>query len=259
MKEDKFIPVNKLEQLLVDASSDPSARPEFFEELLRSDIYILPAEDKSDMKEGIVEAGTSILLYTLNYKGEQYIPFYTSESRLNEGELFIKMSVLDFFNMTKGGMLALNPGFYFGKVFYPDEIEKLLDGSYLKSESVYVYKEPTEIFIGQPNAYPHETVEALSKLYSKMSGVLSAYIAMYHDPGRMEQPGLLILLDVDSEEALHRAISDSGIVIKDLVKEKFVDFAKFESNGLGKYFISNQIAPFFQKNRILIKANTLIQ
>ena len=63
----EFKPVNRLEELLVRAASDPVARPEFYRELLRATLYLLTPEPP--VAEGTAIAPAGATLNIVNWRG----------------------------------------------------------------------------------------------------------------------------------------------------------------------------------------------
>jgi hypothetical protein len=249
MSANNFIPQNLLEKQLVDAISDPSARPKFMESLLGSEVLIVPIGPKPTIVNGMLPKEATIQLAAIEHEGRQYTPFFTSEARLIPGTEYLQLRVRDFFEFTKGAYLVMNPGSAYGKEFIPSEVSALLDGSFFRPSDTRVVQENTPVMIGQPAKYPNELVSTLSRLYARTPAVKQAFLAQYHDPKRDAEPGLVIVLDVDSEAALQRLSAETGLVIEGVSKtHKYIDVTRFDTKGLGSYFIKNKISPFYKRS-----------
>lgn len=247
MSTDGFVPQNALEEVLAQAATDPAARPRFMELLLESDVLIVPAEDVM-IVDGKAVQGTTIKLASIQHKDQNYLPFFTSEARIAEGTKYLGLKARDFFEFTKGAYLLMNPGSGYGKEFFPDEVAALIDGSYLKPQTKRVIEKETQVLIGQPASPPEELMQALSRLYKDNPTVRRAFLCLYHDASREKEPGLLILLDVDSDESMQKASAESGVVIGSIPTIfPYTDLIRFDESGIGGYFGKSGIPPFYQK------------
>jgi hypothetical protein len=117
----KMMQNQKLELLFSKTSQQPELFSEFLNQLLISDVFCIGDDsDQSNVYFQMLETP----------EGEQAIPFFLSLDTLRSSfgddlDYFI-MSARDFFEMTKGAVLLLNPASDYMKEFAPDEIEFLL-------------------------------------------------------------------------------------------------------------------------------------
>lgn len=240
-----FEPSNLLEIALKKAVEDPACRPRFFRELLDSKVLIVPAGKKPRIVRGSIPEGTTITFSPLNLDGRAAVPFFTSQQRVPLGAEFIEMSAKVLFKMTRGTCLVMNPGLDYGKVFVPEEVKRLLDGSLFQPQERYVAREAEQVVIGEPSDYPSELVSALARLYCSLSQVNRAWVAFYHNSTRDKEGGLLVGLDVDAHQ-FDKISGESGVVIDSIPKRhKFVDFVRYNGQGVSAYFSSQK--PFYQR------------
>ena len=124
----KFKPVNKLEKLLVKAAKKPAALGKFYKELLGSDVYAIPL-NRPAIREGMAQ-DDKLQLMGYVHNDIFFIAFFSSEERVAEvnstGTGYIKLTGRDFFALTKGSCLVLNPNSTLGKEFLPGEVEGIL-------------------------------------------------------------------------------------------------------------------------------------
>lgn len=247
MMSAEFAPANLLEIALKDAAVDPAAVPRFLCELMDSKILIVPAGEKPRIVNGVAQEGAKINLANIEIQGRQCVPFFTSEARLSAGTEFLMLDARVFFEMTRGAHLVMNPGAAYGKEFYPEEISRLLSGEVFEPKERYVAKKDEQVLIGQPADYPKELVEALCRLYATKPALKRAWVAFYHNPGRDTEGGLLIALDVPTQNDMERISGESGIVIESTPKkQKYVDLVRYADVGVAGYFTNQK--PFYQKN-----------
>lgn len=143
----------------------------------------------------------------------------------------------------------MNPGLPFHKEFQAEEVAALLDGSLFGRIEPHQMPEGTAIQIGQPADYPHDLTEALSRLFMRFRSIRRAYLALYADPARDPDPGLIICVDTDSDNDWDAILRDAGAVIPSVrVSHKSVDLIRFEPNkgGVSDYF-QDQVKPFYAR------------
>jgi SseB protein N-terminal domain len=128
-----FEPQNRLEESLVKATAEPESRPRFYRDLLGSDLYLLPAGELPEIRDGIVQTGSQIAFQVIEIEGRTYIPAFSSlpvlQAALVQERTYFRMAARDFLELTRGANVLLNPGSDYGKEFLAPEIESLLDGS----------------------------------------------------------------------------------------------------------------------------------
>lgn len=246
-----FEPVNDLEKSLVNAATNPSARPQFFRDLLDADIYILNrGENNPNSADHSYRPGSKLRIQQLK-KGDQFwLPIFSSLPRLqqfiNSDTDYICMRARDFFEMTRGANIILNPNLAFGKEFLHQEIDQLLDGSIFSPGQTYTTPKDTQVLLGQPASYPSELVKALSNYFATNPLVNRAYLALVHYPETDEKPHLLIGIDV--QDNLERVFGDAAMIASNILdKGELIDFICLDDSGICQYLI-NKTKPFYQKS-----------
>lgn len=244
---------NKLEELLIKASSKLSARPLFYAELLSSDIFIIQDKDKSSFSGNVtVEKDTTLSIQNIEYDNKLFVPFFSSLKRLTETITeevgYIAINGKSFFELTGGADLLLNPGADYGKEFLKEEIQNLLDGKFNDEVESISFQEDTQVFIGQPADYPKELVNGLKKIFRNNPSVQTAFLAHYHNPSEDKVPHTLI--GVDNVGDWNIMIDEVGVVLSHFgTKEKPIDVFKIdkdEKGGISEYFLL-EIKPFYKK------------
>ena len=117
---------SQLMDALKKASTEPEARPAFYELLLKSTIFA----------PGLRQEGLDGTPPQLNFKqwaqpeGFMAIPFFSDHEDLRkilgEEEPFVAISALDLFRLTRGATLVLTNASGQGKAFKPDEVDMIL-------------------------------------------------------------------------------------------------------------------------------------
>lgn len=243
-------PENEIERLLIKASSDISARNEFYTKLLWNDLVLI-TNGHTEQEEGrtTLEKDSKIQFITLE-NGQ--IPVFTSTNRIfdkgivKEEVPFISLKGQDLFKITKGATFILNPFSDYGKELIPQEIESLLNGSIFEKSNEIEIKEDTKILIGQPSKYPTEFVNALKNLFNKNKTVKAAYLATIKAEQSNEPPHLIIGIDIEGDRKT--ITNQAGPLAEKILKNEIVDFVQIDTNGGGisDYFI-NETQPFYKR------------
>lgn len=249
-----FKPTNKLEQTLVAACTDPSARPEFYRQLLESELFLLTPDAPQREGRTALEADTKISFVNLQGANGTFLPIFTSQQRLQEavnqmgqnyGFLALRGENLFSILMQHPQPAVLNPGAAYGKELTSDEIRRISDGSILKTEDRVVQK-ATQVLLGQPAKYPTELVNALQRLFAKHPSVEAAYLAQIHDPSSGEKPHLIIGIEASGD--FRKIVGEAGMTAQGVLdKEEFADFIQIGrgKGSLDSYF-KKQTKPFYQ-------------
>ena len=141
----EFTPANDLEETLVRAATEPSARPEFYRRLLAAELCILTSEapraqgegDGAANGESSKPAADDAAFITWESPSGPYVPLFSSRARVDEIARLRERSYgfvaltgkAAFARLAKEKRAAfLNPGFACGKQFVPDVIERLAGG-----------------------------------------------------------------------------------------------------------------------------------
>jgi len=157
---------------------------------------------------------------------------------------YISASGQDIFTFLKGAKIILNPYSDYGKKFDPQEIERLLDGTYFKSRQIEIKKD-TQVRIGQPAKYPTEVVNSLIKLFSNRPDVVAAYLGWIHFPETADPPHYIFAIETNGD---WRTISDeAGAVAQEIIgPDEIIDFVQIDRKKVNDYFI-NKTKPFYTK------------
>ena len=248
-----FEPQNDLEHSLVKAATDPSHRPQFYRDLLVSDIYAINAGGESlATQDGVVQQDGNIQLHSWQRDGEPWLPVFSSLPRLQqvlEAEAtYLCLNAKSFFEITRGANVVLNPNLDYGKEFTVAEIERILDGSIFHAGHGYTVEKETKVQIGQPAEYPTELVNALSRLFSKHPRVKAAYLAHFFNPASDEFPHTLVGIDADGD--WDEVVGDAGMVAKDTIAaNEIVDFIRVsaDDSGISQYLL-RETKPFYRRS-----------
>lgn len=250
-----FEPNNDLERSLVKASSDTSHRPQFYRDLLVSDIFVINEGGESlEIENGVVQQGGTIQLQSLQRDGENWIPMFSSLPRLQQSlqteATYFRLNTRSFFEVTRGANVVLNPNLEYGKELTTLEIASILDGSIFHAGQGYTVEKATQVLLGQPAIYPTRLVESLSRLFRNLRVVKAAYLAQIHNPERDEAPHTLIGIDAVGE--WDRIIGDAGLVAKETMSaNEIVDFVRLSSGDTGvSQYLLHETKPFYKKSLI---------
>ncbi|MFM8424170.1 MAG: enhanced serine sensitivity protein SseB C-terminal domain-containing protein [Chloroflexota bacterium] len=246
-----FKPVNRLEKSLMRAAINPSHRPQFYRDLLVSEILIIQfGQSNLNIKNNVLQEDAKLRIQHLEKDGVAWLPIFSSLERLRQFDRaashYLQFPARDFFEITRGMHVVLNPRFEYGKEFNPFEIAGMLDGSIFKpSQTLIAHKEAT-VFIGQPATYPHQLVKVLSEYFFRNPSVNRAYLVLFHNPGSGEKPHLLVGIDVsDNTETIFGDAGMIGSVV--LEKNEFLDFFRLDDSEFSQHVI-NSTKPFYQKS-----------
>jgi hypothetical protein len=242
-------PQNDLESALIAGVEDAAARPIFYETLLKSQVLIVPAGEAPSIVAGVVQADTKLSLSTIEIDGERHVPFFSSEARLPVGTSFLGLSAIDFFQLTKGSNLVLNPGSNYGKIFLPDEVASLLDGSLFRPVETLTAKGGEQQLIGQPKDYPHKFAAAVARLLASEPSVEQAFLAQHFIAGMHTQPAILVAI-VAPESGFEQIAGAIGVIAKEMKEmrdaKKEVDITRLQKANLG-YFSSQ--TPIYERKK----------
>jgi len=254
MAQSTFKPTNKLEEILVAACTDPSARPEFYRLLFESELFMLTPEVPQQEGRSMLKQDTDISFASLQGANGPFLPIFTSRERLQEavnqtGQTygFVALRGKDIFPILAENppTAILNPGAAYGKELTADEICRIADGSIAKTESKVIQKE-TKVLLGQPAKHPTELIAALQRLFAKHPTVHAAYLAQIHDPSSGEKPHLIIGIEADGD--FRKIAGEAGMTAQGVLdKEEFADFIQVGGNNgsLDSYF-KKQTQPFYK-------------
>ncbi|OPY69362.1 MAG: enhanced serine sensitivity protein SseB [Syntrophorhabdus sp. PtaU1.Bin002] len=246
-----FEPQNQFEESLIEATVDPACRPQFYKDLVESDVFIIQ-EGPPPEKQGSVTLteGYSLQIRHIEHNGKSYIPVFSSLQRLQaviERESgYIALNALEFMKITAGSDLLLNPGSEYGKELTKEEIASIIDGTIWQPSERYVAEKDIQVTLGQPANYPRELVEVLIRFFKNTKQVKRAYLAHFYNPETDEKPHTLIALEVT--ENWDVVMASCGIIARDVPSpDPPVDFLQITGKGgLEDYFL-RECKPFYEK------------
>lgn len=242
-----------LETALQRAADHPAERPEFCRILMASSLYVLgtsagePVGGHVDLK-----AGEHISIrHWEKPDGTTTIPVFSSLAALQraidaESE-YLKLPVRDFFEMTKGQGVFLNPRSDYGKEFVPEEIESLLAEGTSRLPQTRVVKKETKVFLGELAVIPERMLAVLSAWFAKHPGVRRAYLALMHDPSVDDRPHYLVAVELTGD--VETVMRGAGLVAGDASPDGPVDLLRLGQNSGGlESHITAQFKPFYVRS-----------
>jgi hypothetical protein len=244
-----FTPENELERLLMAAATDPAVRPQFYAEFAASTIFMLNDGSAISEQPGpvLIPPGTKIAVHPVQKGERSLLPIFSSLPRLQffykHETQFLELRTLDYLSMTRGAEIVLNPGSDYGKEFTASEVTSILDG--WKPAKTYVAEEETQVLLGQPANYPYALTEALSRLFSTIKAVDSAYLAQFHNPDQGEPPHTLIGIKTAGD--WDTLTAQAGMVLSGVeILNPPVDFVRIDgTGGLEDYLLTTK--PFYKR------------
>ncbi|WP_130831033.1 enhanced serine sensitivity protein SseB [[Erwinia] mediterraneensis] len=238
--------MNRLEEVLKLAATEPAHRPEFFQLLLAADAWI-PGESSAAQ----LDASTPVdLQHWEKEDGTSIIPFFSSEEAMAEAtsdeQSYVRMPVRTLFEMTLGETLFLNPKLPTGKEFTAAEIAHLLDETGNALSEQKVLEGGHQLLLSEVAEPPAQMIDSLTQLFSKYKQVRRAFVASIRESAD-EQPNLLIGIEADSD--IEAIIQAAGSVATDTLPDDApVDICQVvaEDRGISHFFTAH-IPPFYER------------
>ena len=175
-----FTPENELEKTMLRAASDPQARPDFYRQLLGSNLTVL----------GVF--GETMSIETVTNDRGKFHPVFTSPARMKE---FVppetdhfSIAARSLFLATRGAQFVVNPGAALGKTLEAEEIEWCLKS--FPSASILVV---------QAKIYPAKLVKALCVLFTSRALIRVAHLVHVVREGIDDEPHPMIGLEADGD------------------------------------------------------------
>ncbi|SNC61581.1 SseB protein N-terminal domain-containing protein [Hymenobacter gelipurpurascens] len=228
-----FQPTNILEQLLLQAATDPAFRSPFYQAVLGEEVIVVMApQEGMEPGETTPTEGMEIQLQVLH---DGKIPVFTSVERIfesgavpPESVTYMRLRGHDFFTMVQGAECALNPFSPVGKLLAADEIAALLSGQLFEMPN----PEDMQVALNQPAEEPVALKEALREYAAGQDHVQAIYLAemqMQHNP---EERRLLLAFHTDQEGQDPAFLQDLGPIIQGNIGEaQFVDLMLIDPNS----------------------------
>lgn len=235
-----FVPTNELEELLIRAAQDATLRPSFCRMLLESELFVIVANS---------EKGTRI--QTWQRDGQAIVPVFSSPARMHEFAQETNLQEYEHSNVDGRELLTilrtahviLNPVSDYGKEFYPQEIEGLLDGSELKRLKIIAVDESHPVLLSQPANYPSQLVAALKASFARDNSVRRAYLAQAHQPAIHQSAQLIVGIEAADSYEPSAAMT---IAQESLAAEEFISFLRLGSDTVSTY-LRESIQPFYKR------------
>jgi hypothetical protein len=246
-----FQPVNEIERLLVAATRDPAARPDFYRALTECDLLVISdAQQPTDEQLSASGGKTEIQIQLVDVQGKPHVPIFTSKERIAavvKGETrFLAMNGRALFTMLGASEIVMNPGAEYGKLFTNAEVQSILDGSILQLG-------PTQnlggqqVLLSQPAEYPRHITDALSQFFPKHPQVNAVYLAQAQFPKSDASPHTMIGIDMTGD--WKSLVGEAGLVAQSVARPgEIIDFMQISNNpdeGVSKYMRS--VTPFYQR------------
>ncbi len=252
-KSKSTFPENDLEELLMRASGDASVRGDFYTKLMWSQLYVI-TNNEGPLSDGeqTLEEDTTVAIQTLDNGA---LPIFSSTNRIFDKKIikeevrYMAMKGQDFFELTKGATVVLNPFSDYGKEFTPGEIEAMLDGSIHDNVNEVTVEEDTEVLLGQPSNYPSELVTALGELFTNHPMVNAAYLCLIKMGNDEHKPHLLVGLDINGHMKDISPIA-GALAENYLAEEEVIDFVQVnpnEDDGISGYLLK-ETEPFYTRD-----------
>jgi len=228
-----FEPQNKLEETLIQAASNPSARPGFFKTLLESEIFV-------------VQDDAAIEIDEISYQ-----PIYSAPIRAKSEANAVAAKAKEFLESTRGTDLILNPGSTYASTFSAEEIGDLLDGAIWLPKDEEVKERESQIMLGQPANYPMELVETLKRFFQRRDEVKRAWLGHIFDPLSDESAHSLVAIEVDDN--WDEISSQTGTVASAVkIPDPPVDILQISGNGGIEDYFLNDVEPFYKRSKELL-------
>lgn len=239
----EFIAENELEEALVKAVNDPSNAPAFYRQLSDGVVYFIEQAVASD-------DGNAVGIAPMEVDGTRYLPIFSSVVRIQQAiddeVTYAGVNGMEFFRMTAGSPILLNPGSEYGKEILADEAAAIVDGSiFHRADQLTLPKDSTYI-IGDPKVYPAELVEALSALFRKSKQVKQAWLAQMMVIDSASGPSTLI--GIESDARIREIANEAHLVLQHVeIPSPPVDFvAVAPGSEFSDHFLTQK--PFYSRS-----------
>lgn len=261
-----FSPANKLETILQQAAADHEHAPAFYEELMASTVFVLGKPENienetSDEHTGEHTAIQEEALILQHWEREtdqtQVVPFFSSlnmlRNTLDANEPYLELSTIDFFQITLGAPLVLNPNSDYGMEFEPEDVAILLDTE-LMTNSQHVLDEQTEVLLGHVSALPDAFIKLLHDYLVKHTEVEAAYLGTIQIPADDDKEHLMVGIqgEGDFHDLMSTLIHKISLFDGEMPYET-VDFYVIDQDDadISQFMVEN-IEPFYTKTTRVI-------
>jgi hypothetical protein len=249
MPELPFQPENILEELLLIATVNEAARPDFYRALLGEEILlVLAPQEGQEPGEAILEEGQQIQLQVLQ---DNKIPVFSSVARMSDGGVdngpvtYVRLPGHAFFQMTQGQDVVLNPFSPAGKLLPADEIGAMLNGQLTQPGGL---PPDAQVTLSQPENMPEGLEDSLRDFGATVPTVRAIYLAQMTLANDPSQPARL-LLAFDTTDQNPEFLPQLGPALEGRTGEyQHVDLMLLDLNseeGVNPYFKMPDVQPVY--------------
>lgn len=219
-----FEPENDIERMLMRASTEPAARPEFLRALMDAEIQIVLVPDRplAAGPDGTttIPAGVKLSMPSATRGEEKLIPFFTARSRARAWftgtHIVSPEKTRDLFTRFPDTSFFLNPRNQYGKEFVPGEVKRLLAGHFEDGPERQVIQKGEQILLGHPKETPFDLIAALKRELSVVPMVRGAWLMLAMRQGASAQSWMLGVdhdgVWQDVRDAIGRAVADDNVL-----------------------------------------------
>ena len=246
-----FIPVNDLEKILIKASAEVEARPEFYKQLKNSDVYVIGDSVISD-ENGVIKKDTDISIQMVEIEGKLYLAIFTSVEQLSRTisteTKYYKIKFNDLFNFIGNTEIVINPYLEYGKILNQNEVNGLRDGSIWKPQKTMIMRKDVQVMVGKPKNKPQQLIDVLKKYFQNQESVYCAYNVHYYNPETDEKAHTLICIrGLERQESI---AAELGILCSNVeVPDPPVDVIFINPTEDFGAYICRTFKPFYTKRK----------
>ena len=244
----KFVPENRLEELLFAAGKNPEVRVDFYRELLSATVTTLGKPTSGfEVQEDPHQIGTGLKaeVMQVEYKGAPVIPLFTSMKRMTDvippeyyrdtGYMSVNCKTL-LEALGPNRTYALNPGHMIVLTISPDQVSALLDGTIFKKlederkaarglPTIHSFPHGTPVSVSRPHVLPSGLISSLADYFRSTGGdVEQAFVGQIHIPTSGLPPHLVVglKLSAQSKRTFDQISVDLGPTIQSALGAKQV-------------------------------------
>lgn len=204
-----FHPVNELEQFLMSASTDQTARAAFQRVLLADDLLVATPEVPSRTEERTLQTSENIQILNVSDQNGQPIPaVFTSQERLAEcfgyGTGYIAMNGETLFTILMNDGAVLNPASAYGVRWAASDLAAML-GKPIRR----VVEKETKVMLGVPSERPERLIAKLTETISRDERIQEAWLALAHWPDRDDWSWYLDIRSNSSSDDIGTTIAEA--------------------------------------------------
>ncbi|MGL4635210.1 MAG: enhanced serine sensitivity protein SseB C-terminal domain-containing protein [Beijerinckiaceae bacterium] len=244
-----FKPENDIERQLIAAADGTGDRIAFAKALLDATVYIALLGDFSNARQDasgnfVLADDTPVNIMTASYSDVDWIAIFTSPLRIHNAtskpHAASAENAKELFSQYPGFGFVLNPRSDYGKEFLPDEISRMLSGSF-EVDGPIELKAGATMLIGTPDDYPTAFVNKVRTVLETMADVDAAYFSLVVVEGA-ESLMIEMISQTDQTTLAKRLMAQAGA---DVPAGRPLDIRVSPSVDLA--ITAATIEPFFQR------------